>query len=95
MKRSLIWFRNNLRIHDNESLIKACQAEEILPIYIFDPSQFATTSFGFLKTGAYRTKFIIESIQSLREPQKNWGRSCSSDGASGGCYSYHGTKIFY
>lgn len=73
MKRSLIWFRNNLRIHDNESLIKACQAEEILPIYIFDPSQFATTSFGSLKTGAYRTKFLIESIQSLRESLRKIG----------------------
>jgi deoxyribodipyrimidine photo-lyase len=73
MKRSLVWFRNNLRIHDNESLIKACQASEVLPLYIFDPRQFNSTSFGFPKTGTYRTKFLIESLQNLRKSLRNIG----------------------
>jgi deoxyribodipyrimidine photo-lyase len=67
MKRSLIWFRNDLRIHDNEALIKASQADEVLPVYIFDPRQFESTSFGFPKTGAFRAQFLIESLQNLKK----------------------------
>lgn len=33
----LVWFRNDLRIHDNPALYDACQkADEILPVYVFD-----------------------------------------------------------
>ena len=66
MKRSLIWFRNDLRIHDNEALAKASQAEEILPVYIFDPRHFETTSFGFPKTGSFRAQFLLESVKNLK-----------------------------
>jgi deoxyribodipyrimidine photo-lyase len=71
MKKSLIWFRNDLRIHDNEALAKASQADEILPVYIFDPRHFETTSFGFQKTGAFRAQFLLESVQNLRENLQN------------------------
>lgn len=67
MKRSMIWFRSDLRIHDNEALLKASQASEVLPVYIFDPRQFQNTSFGFPKTGAFRANFLIESVRNLRE----------------------------
>ena len=73
MKRSLIWFRNNLRIHDNEALIKACQAPEILPLYCIDPRQFDTTSFGFSKTGSFRAKFLLESLANLKEKLQSLG----------------------
>lgn len=66
MKRSLIWFRNDLRLHDNEALAKASQAGEILPVYIFDPRHFETTSFGFPKTGAHRARFLLESLENLK-----------------------------
>lgn len=36
--RSIVWFRQDLRIDDNTALIQACeQSEEIIPIFIFDP----------------------------------------------------------
>ncbi|MDR9417812.1 DASH family cryptochrome [Gracilimonas sp.] len=73
MKRSLIWFRNDLRIHDNEALIKACQAKEVVPLYCIDPRHFAKTSFGFPKTGYHRTKFLLESLQNLRSNLKEIG----------------------
>ncbi|MEQ8523632.1 DASH family cryptochrome [Gracilimonas sp.] len=66
MKRSLIWFRNDLRLHDNEALAKASQADEILPVYIFDPRHYGTTSFGFPKTGSHRAKFLLESLDNLK-----------------------------
>ena len=73
MKRSLTGFRNDLRIHDNEALAKASQADEILPIYIFDPRHFRTTSFGFPKTDSFRANFLLESIQNLKNNLKSAG----------------------
>ncbi len=67
----LVWFRNDLRIHDCETLYRASQQAEptganIFPIYCFDPQHFGKTSFGFAKTGAFRAKFLIESVANLR-----------------------------
>ncbi len=67
MNRTLVWFRNDLRIHDHEALFKASEFGEILPVYCFDERQFQKTEFGFSKTGAYRAQFLRESIQDLRE----------------------------
>ena len=74
-KRAIVWFRNDLRLHDNEALLDAIQsAGEIIPTYIFDPRVFAgKTKFGFPKTGKYRTKFIIESVLDLKLRLQNLG----------------------
>ncbi len=66
-KRAIVWFRNDLRVTDNETLVKAIQsAEEILPIYCFDPRMFEKTALGFPKTGAFRFQFLVESLRQLR-----------------------------
>ncbi|MEM9819825.1 MAG: DASH family cryptochrome [Bacteroidota bacterium] len=74
-KRVIVWFRLDLRIHDNEALIHAIKSgEEVIPIYVFDDRVFkAKTSFGFEKTAAYRAKFIIESIHDLRKSLRALG----------------------
>ena len=76
----LVWFRNDLRSHDCETLYRASQearqtGAKIFPLYCFDPTHFDETSFGFEKTGAFRAKFLIESIVNIRESL----RSLSSD----------------
>jgi len=73
-KTILIWFRNDLRIHDNEVLIEAVnRAGKILPVYCFDPRYFTETSYGTRKSGYYRTKFLLESVEGLREALKERG----------------------
>jgi deoxyribodipyrimidine photo-lyase len=70
----IVWFRNDLRLHDNEALYRAVQdAEEIIPIYCIDPRQFSTTSFGFAKTGNHRAKFLLESLKDLRHLLRDVG----------------------
>lgn len=65
--RILVWFRNDLRIQDNETLSRAIQSGiQVIPVYCFDPRMYANTSLGFSKTGAIRAKFILESITDLR-----------------------------
>ncbi|MEM8810704.1 MAG: DASH family cryptochrome [Cyanobacteria bacterium P01_G01_bin.38] len=69
--RILIWFRNDLRLHDHEPLHRALeQKAEIIPVYCFDPRQFGTTSFGFPKIGSYRAQFLIDSVANLRASLK-------------------------
>jgi len=66
--RILIWFRNDLRLHDHEPLHRALENKaEIIPLYCFDPRQFGETSFGFEKTGAYRAQFLLETVADLQK----------------------------
>lgn len=67
-KKILVWFRNDLRLHDNEMLVEAiAKSEEILPVFCFDPRQFEMTSYHSFKTGSVRAKFLIESVNGLRQ----------------------------
>ena len=73
-KRILIWYRNDLRVHDREAIYEALrQKAEIIPIYCFEERQFATTSFGFPKTGNFRAQFLIESVANLRSSLQKLG----------------------
>ncbi|MFN0016225.1 MAG: DASH family cryptochrome [Saprospiraceae bacterium] len=67
-RRALIWFRQDLRLHDNEALATALRiADEIVPVFVFDERAFmGQTRFGFQKTGKFRAKFILESVENLR-----------------------------
>jgi len=66
IKNALVWFKTDLRIEDNETLLKAIsQSEKIIPIYCFDEAHFETTPYGFKKTGPYRAQFLLESLQDL------------------------------
>ncbi len=69
MKRSIVWFRNDLRIHDNEALLDAlAHNEEIVPLYVEDPRLLdGKTPLGFDKMGRYRRKFLKESLIDLRK----------------------------
>jgi deoxyribodipyrimidine photo-lyase len=73
-KKILVWFRNDLRLHDNEMLVEAvAKADEVLPVYVFDPRHFEKTQYHTYKTGATRTKFLIESVTSLQQSLQEMG----------------------
>ncbi|GEC78229.1 DASH family cryptochrome [Flavobacterium aquatile] len=66
MKTSIIWFKTDLRLHDNETLIKAIsQSDEIIPVYCFDDADFVITEFGFKKIGNFRAQFLLQSLIDL------------------------------
>jgi deoxyribodipyrimidine photo-lyase len=67
-QKGLVWFRNDLRVHDNESLTNAIQENEgVIAVYFFDPRHFDNTNFGFKKTEKFRAKFLIESVTALKK----------------------------
>ncbi|KAK7351428.1 hypothetical protein VNO77_10890 [Canavalia gladiata] len=72
---AIVWFRNDLRVLDNEALYKAwLSSETVLPVYCVDPRLFATTyHFGFPKTGALRAQFLLECLADLRKNLMNKG----------------------
>jgi deoxyribodipyrimidine photo-lyase len=73
-KKILVWFRNDLRLHDNEMLVEAiAKSDSILPVYILDPRFFGETKYGTLKTGNIRAQFILESVLGLRNALKQIG----------------------
>ncbi|GEN56572.1 cryptochrome DASH [Halolactibacillus alkaliphilus] len=76
MKAAVVWFRNDLRVHDHEPLLRASQSGlPVVGVYCFDPRSFQTTHFGFPKTGPHRERFLIESIKNLRENMAKIGLS--------------------
>ena len=74
-KRVLVWFRQDLRVHDNEALTDALRAgDEVILAYIFDKRIFqGKTRFGFPKTGFFRQKFIVDSVVELRRIIRSMG----------------------
>ncbi len=72
-KTAIVWFTTDLRLRDNEVFWKACEQYAcVLPVFIFQPVWFHPTSYGTLKTGPFRLKFIHESVTDLkRNLQKN------------------------
>lgn len=75
MKRILYWFRNDLRLHDNEGFSRAVQqADEVLPVFVFDPQLFdELPDLGFRKADVFRATFLIECVADLRRSLRNRG----------------------
>jgi len=70
----IVWFKNDLRVRDNAVLYAALQSNEpIIPLYCLHPSQFATTQFGFRKTGIFRARFLLESVRDLDNQLRELG----------------------
>ena len=59
-----------------QSLLKANRnADQVLPVYCFDPRHFkGTYHFDLPKTGSHRAKFLLESVADLRNTLREKGR---------------------
>jgi deoxyribodipyrimidine photo-lyase len=67
MSRGLVWFRDNLRLADNEPLVKAIEENEsVLPVVVLNEKYWENTRWGFSRTGMFRTQFLHESFSALK-----------------------------
>ncbi|CAF3627481.1 unnamed protein product [Adineta steineri] len=77
MKRlGIVWFRDDLRLHDNETLAWAHMNNDyVIHIYCFDPRQITAKTYkcDFVKTDKYRLKFLMETIENLNTSLMNNG----------------------
>lgn len=74
MKTTIVWFKTDLRLHDNETLVKAItSSDQIIPVYCFDPEHYLINEYGFQKTGSFRATFLLESIIELDNNLRDLG----------------------
>ncbi len=67
IKRAIVWFTTDLRLHDNETLVRAIQEnDEIIPVYCFDDAFFNETAFGQKRIGTFRATFLLEALSDLK-----------------------------
>lgn len=70
----MIWFRNDVRLHDNEVFYQASERSSfIIPVYCFDPRYFERNLYGTLNTGVLRAALIIEAVTALKEKLRSHG----------------------
>jgi deoxyribodipyrimidine photo-lyase len=75
MKKIIYWFRNDLRLHD-QPLLKQFENRNdvlLLPVFCFDEKWFVKHKLGFPKTGSFRTKFLNESVNDLKNNLRQIG----------------------
>ena len=67
MSKGLVWFRNDLRISDNEAIYNAFnENEKVVYFYCLDEFWLGKTNYGFDKIGGYRLKFLLETLENLK-----------------------------
>ncbi|WP_254831299.1 DASH family cryptochrome [Haloglomus salinum] len=72
---AVVWFRDDLRVHDNETLNAAVAgAERVVPLYVFDEREHAGTGmFDLSKKGARWGRFRREAVVDLRASLRDLG----------------------
>ena len=75
-KRGLMWFRHDLRIHDNHALnYLANEVDELLCVYVVDPRWFKPSHFQSMHMGDFRWQFLKESLFSLNKQLQKLGQN--------------------
>ena len=60
--KGLVWFRRDLRLHDNPALSAACkECQEIVPLFVFDEPMLHSQMFGSACVG-----FMLGCLEELR-----------------------------
>ena len=73
MKKGIVWFRNNLRLADNESLTRALdECDEVLCVYFLEPRTWNSVAEPS-RMGSIRAKFILESLLELEDDIQELG----------------------
>ena len=63
----IFWFRNDLRLRDNEALLAAiANAQYVVPVYCINPDLFEKNTGGFAKMGMHRAKFLLQSLRDIQ-----------------------------
>ncbi len=72
MKTGLVWFKNDLRLHDNEALCQAISScDKVICCYCLESSLFKELDLDFRKADINRFKFLEQSVLNLRQNLSN------------------------
>ena len=73
---TIFWFRNDLRLDDHTPLTHSLAGGAFVPLFVFDPRQFATTpdaspdGGGTPSTGRVEAQAVYRKHGSRRRPQR-------------------------
>ena len=68
------WFRNDLRLMDNEGLFAAHQASKyMVPVFCIDPDQWEDSMISLARTGKRRSTFLWDTLQKLDQDLRSLG----------------------
>ena len=72
---AIYWLRNDLRFHDNETLVRALEGHaRVLLVYTLDLRVFERLpGQEFRKTGVHRAAFLLASLADLRSSARSYG----------------------
>jgi len=63
----LIWLTTDLRLRDNALWKEALQSHDaVVPVYCLDLDAMRSEQFGFMRMGARRMRFLLESLRDLQ-----------------------------
>lgn len=60
--KKIVWFRNDLRVHDNPALQAAASDSDVLPVFVFDKALIESS-----RVSSNRNRFLIESLEDLKK----------------------------
>lgn len=87
MRTVVLWFRNDLRLHDSRTLDEAAgRGDRLLCAYLHDPRLDASTRWGFPRLGLHRRRFMADTLLDLDQRlqalgQRLWiARAPAADG---------------
>ena len=60
--RKIIWFRYDLRLHDNQAFNASVKNGDVLPIYIYDENYWRLPT-----SSSFHLKFIEDSLKDLSQ----------------------------
>lgn len=67
-QKSLIWFRKNLRIEDNQALWEGTQnSDRCLLLYIFDEKEWKENPLGMRRSSSLKLKFRWQAVLDLKQ----------------------------
>ena len=66
---NILWFKRDLRVHDNEALVNAAKNGIVLPLYIFEPALWNMEEMSFAKYA-----FLKASLKELDDELKQLGQ---------------------
>ncbi|TVP93302.1 MAG: hypothetical protein EA348_00995, partial [Pseudomonadaceae bacterium] len=62
---TLLWFKQDLRLHDNPLLEELDLTQPCLPVYCLDPAQFKADEQGIRRCGAHRAQRLLDALRAL------------------------------
>ena len=68
MKRTIVWYRRDLRICDHAPLHRAALRGEVIPVFIFDRALLCHP-----ETAVARVAFMVEALRGLDEDLRRLG----------------------